>query len=231
MKTAIDEIACHVFRICLYPDNGFIAFNHFLILDEHPVLMHLGHKKSFETLLKQVKTLIDPATIRYLAFSHVEADECGALHQWLAVAPHAEVAVGKICAASLKDELDTPLRVLKNNEALHLGQEELILLETPHFPHNWDACLFYTRYGKVLFGSDLGTQTGYREALTEVSPVGDIMALQKKLAYMPYGPHVTTTIQTLKKLDIQLLAAMHGSALNQLQFSHLLDALEQENQH
>lgn len=229
MLTSIDQLSNTVYRLTLYPENGFIGFNHFLILDENPILIHLGHKKTFETLLGLVSKLVNPSSLRYLAFSHHEADESGALAQWLAVAPQAQICVGKICASSIQDEMDGIPKVLKHGESINLGSENLILLETPHFPHNWDACLFLTDKSQVLFGSDLGTQPGNRPAFTSLDPSEEIIALQRKVGYMSYGPHFDKTVAMLQSYNINTLAAMHGSALSKAQYDNLLHLLTLEN--
>jgi hypothetical protein len=46
-----------------------------------------------------VATLIDPAKLRHVAWSHFESDECGALNDWLQLAPQAQpvcTLVGKL---------------------------------------------------------------------------------------------------------------------------------------
>lgn len=229
MLTSIDQLSNTVYRLTLYPENGFIGFNHFLILDENPTLIHMGHKKTFETLLGLVNKLVDPSNLRYLAFSHHEADESGALAQWLTIAPNAEVCVGKICASSIQDEMEGVPKVLKHGETINLGSENLILLETPHFPHNWDACLFLTDKSQVVFGSDLGTQPGNRSAFTDIDPSEEIVALQRQVGYMSYGPNFDKAVAILQGYEVNTLAAMHGSALSKAQYNNLLGLLTLEN--
>src|SRR6188768_4263257 len=76
--TAINEIAPDVFRLSVYVPDFDMQFNHFLVRDEEPLLFHTGLKAMFPALLEAVKTLIDPAKLRHIAWSHFESDECGA---------------------------------------------------------------------------------------------------------------------------------------------------------
>lgn len=230
LKTSIDQVGDNVFRISIFPENGFITFNHFLVKDEQSALIHMGHRKNFEILLPLVKKILHPDKIRYLTFSHFEPDESGALNEWIEVAPNAEVCVGQVSAASLKDFTDKTPRILKDNESMDLGVEKLLCLETPHFPHNWDACLFYLSESRLLFGSDLGTQVGAKKAFTTTDPCEEIMAFQRKVRYMAYGPHLTSAINKLKALELTSMAAMHGSVLDTSQYHELLSLLEIENQ-
>ena len=76
-----------------------MQFNHFLVRDEEPLLFHAGLKGMFPALREAVAKLIDPATLRHIAWSHFESDECGALNDWLQLAPQAQpvcTLVGKL---------------------------------------------------------------------------------------------------------------------------------------
>ncbi len=229
LQVQTDLLAENVYRICLGEPDGFIAFNHFLIVDECPTLIHLGHQQTFDALWAAVRDIMDPSTLRYLAFSHYEADECGALNQWLKMAPAAEALVGKICASSLQDFAQRSPRVLKDQETVQLGVDQLRLLETPHFPHNWDACLFYLTEKRILFGSDLATQKGFQPVFDPAAPEQAALALQEAMTFMPWGPHLAAGVQKICALDIEILASMHGSALNREQSQRFLASLLEAN--
>jgi flavorubredoxin len=117
MTTRLDEIADGIFRISTFvpevaPPAGF-TFNQFLILGEHPLLFHTGHRKLFTAVREAIARLIPPEQLRWISFGHVEADECGSMNLWLATAPKAEVAHGAIgCDVSLTDMADRAPRVL-----------------------------------------------------------------------------------------------------------------------
>ena len=217
MESRVDEIAEHIFRIAVWTGQAPITFNQFVIRDACPTLIHTGHAALFDTVRSQVERLLDPRTLRYIGFSHFEADECGALNHWLGLAPRAEVLSGNIAArTAIGDFAIRSPRTVADNEVVELGQYRLRLLETPHFPHNWDAVLWYEEEGGTLFGSDLGTHGGQREPLTEDDRSAEILALQQRLGYIPVGPHVSATLARLRQLPISCLAVMHGSALRGL---------------
>ena len=229
MESRVDEIAEDIFRIAVWTGQAPITFNQFVIRDTCPTLMHTGHAALFETVRSQVERLLDPRTLRYIGFSHFEADECGALNHWLALAPQAEVLSGGIAArTSIGDFAVRSPRTVADNEVVELGQYRLRLLETPHFPHNWDAVLWYEEEGGTLFGSDLGTHGGQREPLTADDRSDEILALQQRLGYIPAGPHMSAALARLRQLPIACLAAMHGSALHGPALGTLFDALERE---
>jgi flavorubredoxin len=227
MDVRVDEIADQIFRIAVWTGKAPITFNQFIIRDAAPALVHTGHAALFDTVRSQVERLLDPRTLRYISFSHFEADECGGLNQWLALAPHAEVVCGAIAArTSIGDFALRPPRALADQDSVDLGQHRLQLLETPHFPHNWDAILLYETGSGTMFSSDLGTHGGQREALTEDDRSAEVVALQQRLGYIPAGPHVSTTLARLRALPITCLAAMHGSALRGPGIARLFEALE-----
>jgi flavorubredoxin len=227
MEARLDEIAPQIFRIAVWTGKVQITFNTFVIRDACPTLIHTGHAALFDTVRPQVERLLDPRTLRYISFSHFEADECGALNRWLALAPQAEVLCGSIAArTSIADFALRPPQEVADGGTVALGQHSLQVLATPHFPHNWDAILLYDAHSATLFGSDLGTHSGQREAVTEDDRSEEILALQQRLNYIPAGPHVSAALARLRQLPIACLATMHGSALRGPGIHTLFEAIE-----
>ena len=227
MEARVDEIAPQIFRIAVWTGQIPITFNQFVIRDEFPALIHTGQVALFDTVRAQVERLLDPRTLRYISFSHFEADECGALNHWLALAPQAEVFCGAIAAmTSVTDFALRPPQVVADQGVVELGAHRLQVLETPHFPHNWDAILLYETQSRTLFGSDLGTHGGQREAVTDDDRSEEVLALQQRLGYIQPGPHVSATLARLRQLPIACLATMHGSALCGSNIHTLFTALE-----
>jgi flavorubredoxin len=229
MQTLIAEIAEDTFRITLRPPGSFISFNSFLIRDTAPALIHTGHNKTFEVVRDLVAKLIDPSTATYICFSHYEPDECGSLNKWLEIAPEAQACVNKICDSNLKDFAVRPSRLLKDGGSLDLGAHRLSFIETPHFPHAWEASLYLDKNTKVLFSSDIGTQQGFPQLYGDAIDVEDIVKIQDKLGYMPYGPHLAAGLKRLRNLDFSTMATMHGNCLNRTQSDELFRLLADRN--
>ena len=219
MKSNVTEIAPDVFRISTFnPDFG-IQFNQFLIRDDEPFIMHTGMKKMFPTTLEAVASIINPTALRWIGFSHYESDECGALNDWLNVAPNAQAVCSFVGAVvSVNDFADRPPRPLNDNEVFEIGSHRLRFLATPHVPHAWDAGLFFEETDKTLLCSDLFFQPGEPEPLTESDLVGSardaiIAGLASPLANdMPYTPYTNKTLLRLAELEPRTLAVMHGSS-------------------
>jgi flavorubredoxin len=219
METNIDEIAPDVYRISTFVPDYQIEFNQFLVRDEQPFLMHTGFRKMFDVTREAVTKIIDPARLRWIGFSHFEPDECGALNEWLRVAPQAQAACSVVCnIVMLNDYADRPARPLNDSEVLDLGKHRLRFLATPHVPHSWDAGLFFEETERTLLCSDLFFHPRSDQALIEGDIVGrareSILAgMNSPLAKdMPYTPYTDTTLQRLAELAPNTLALMHGSS-------------------
>jgi len=218
--TQINEIAPDVFRICTFVPEANLQFNQFLVRDEQPLLYHTGMKALFPAVRDAVSTLIDPATLRWIGFSHFEADECGALTEWQRLGPEATPVcsfVGKM--VSVDDVLAIrPAQALADDEVLSTGKYRFRMLVTPHVPHCWEASLLFEETQGTLFCSDLLHQVGEVEPSTSADVVGRfkqtlIEYQQGPLAnYMPYTPYTESTLHRLAALKPKTVAAMHGSA-------------------
>ncbi|MBB3893158.1 flavorubredoxin [Phenylobacterium haematophilum] len=189
------------------------TFNQFLILADAPMLFHLGHRAMHPSIAAAVERVTPLASIRYLGFGHVEADECGALNAWLAAAPHAEVVHGQTaCMVSLNDLADRPPRPLADRETIDLGGKRMRWMDTPHVPHGWEAGLFYEETGSTLFCGDLLTHGGDGPALTESDVAGPAIAMEEVFHAMSMAPNTGAVLHQLAGLEPTTLALMHGSS-------------------
>ncbi len=219
MKANVTEIAADVYRISTFHPEYGIQFNQFLIKDDEPFIMHTGFKKMFPITLEGVASLIDPKKLRWIGFSHFESDECGALNDFLAVAPNAQAVCSVVGAmAMVNDFADRAPRPLNDNEVLEIGPHRLRFLATPHVPHAWDAGLFFEETDRTFLCSDLFFHPSDPEPLIESDVVDRARAaiiggLSSPLAKdMPYTPYTDSTLQRLAALEPQTLALMHGSS-------------------
>ena len=217
--TQINEIAPDIYRISTFIPEGNLQFNQFLVRDDQPLLFHTGMKVLFPTVRDAVTTLLPPATIRWISFSHFEADECGALTEWQTLAPEATAVcslVGKL--VSVDDVVARrPAQPLADGEQLCTGKYRFRMLLTPHVPHCWEASLLFEETQGTLLCSDLFHQNGDVEPSTGADVVGRFKQTlveyqQGPLAnYLPYTPYTDATLQRLAALKPRTLATMHGS--------------------
>ena len=216
METKIDEITAGIYRLSTFvpeiaPPAGF-TFNQFLVLGEEPLLFHTGPRKMFTLIHSAVSRLTPPERLRWIAFGHYEADECGAMNEWLAAAPQAEVAHGQTgCLVSLNDMADRTPRVLQDGEVIELGKGKRVrYLDTPHIPHGWEAGVLYEETSETLLCGDLFTQLGNRPALIESDIVGPAIEAEDLFKYSSLNPGMGSTIRRLAELSPRTLALMHG---------------------
>ena len=214
----ITEVAPDVFRLSLYVPEFNLQFNHFLVRDEQPLLYHTGMRKMFPAVREAVGKLLDPATLRWIGFSHFEVDECGALNEWLTVAPQAQAVCSVVGAlVNMGDFADRSARGLGSDEVLSTGKYRYRFRATPHLPHGWDAGVLFEETQRTLFCSDLFHHDGDVEAVTESDILGRVR--QTLVHYqagplMDYQPFTTRTEGLLAQLAAfqpRTLATMHGS--------------------
>jgi flavorubredoxin len=214
----VTEIAPDLFRISTFVPEGDIQFNQFLVRDTQPLLFHTGAKAMFPVVRDAVATLIDPATLRWIGFSHFEADECGGLNEWLQVAPEAEAICSLVGAiVSVNDFALRPARPMQHDEVLSTGQYRFRFRQTPQVPHCWEAGLLFEETQRTLLCSDLFHQAGDVEPLTHT----DVLDRARQLLlnynegpfadYMPYTAKTAGILHGLADLQPRTLATMHGS--------------------
>src|SRR5258706_11378342 len=99
MMTRLDEIAPRPYRLSTFVSEigptGF-TFNQFLLDDDEPLLFHTGPRAMFPLVREAIERVIPLDRLRWITFGHVESDECGAMNEFLAAAPHAQIAHGAL---------------------------------------------------------------------------------------------------------------------------------------
>jgi flavorubredoxin len=217
--STVTEIAPDVFRISIFVPQFNLQFNHFLVKDDEPLLYHTGMRGMFPQVRDAVATIIPPSQIRWIGFSHFEVDECGALNEWLEIAPSAQAVCSVVgVLVNLNDFASRPARGLKSDELLDTGKYLFRFRKTPHLPHGWDAGVLFEETHRTLLCSDLFHQNGDVEAVTESDVVDRTRNAMIEyqagplMDYMPYTPKTERLLGELAALKPKTIAAMHGSA-------------------
>ena len=217
MQTQIDEIADGIYRLSTHipdvaPPAGF-TFNQFLVVADQPLLFHCGMRGLFPWVSGAVAKIMPVERLRWISFGHVEADECGAMNQWLAAAPQAEIAHGMLaCMVSLNDLADRKPRALANDEVLDLGGKRIRYIDTPHVPHGWEAGVLYEETTRTLLCGDLFTHVGGGPALTESDILGPAIAAEEMFQATCLTPRTAPILRGLADLAPRTLAVMHGAS-------------------
>jgi flavorubredoxin len=219
--TTVTEIAPEIFRICTFLPELGMQFNQFLVRDREPLLYHTGMKAMFPAVRDAIAKVIDPARLRWIAFSHFEADECGALNEFLAIAPKAQALCSFVGAmVSVNDFASRAARGLQDGEIVAIGDKRLRFISTPHLPHTWEAGHLFEESTRTLFCSDLFHQDGELEAVIESESelIGRARKTLVRYQAGPFANYLPLTNMTggqlarLGALRPGVIAAMHGSA-------------------
>lgn len=215
--TNVHEVADGIYRIntpVSIPGAGGFSFNQYLIVDDDPLLFHAGLRKMFSLVREAVATILPVEKLRYVTVSHTEADEAGALNEWLAAAPQSVPLCGEVAAmVSIGDMADRPPRALADDEVLILGKHSVRWFDTPHLPHAWDCGFMLEERTATLLCGDLFTQGGSDlPPLTESDILGPSEAFREKMDYFSHTKNARAMIDRLAATNPATLACMHGSA-------------------
>jgi flavorubredoxin len=217
-STRIDEITNGIYRIstpvppAVVP--GGFTFNQYLIVDDAPLLYHTGPHKMFPLVCEAIASVIPIQSLRYIGFSHYEADECGSLNNFLEAAPEAEPLCSTIAKmVSVDDIASRPAHALADGEELSLGTHVVRWIDTPHLPHAWECGHLFETTTKTLFCGDLFTQGGHEH---EPLSTKDILETSEEMrGALDYFSQTRSVHELMEKLAItspRVLACMHGSA-------------------
>lgn len=219
--TTIHEIEDGIYRISVPVPEADFAYNQFLVMDDDPLLFHTGMRALFPLVSGAISKVMPLDRLRYVAFSHFEADECGALNQFLAASPNAEAVASRVAVmTSLADFSDRPPRALADGEQLALGRRTVQWFDTPHLPHGWETGYLFESSTRTLFCGDLFTHGGAKAAPLINS---DLLVTAEEFRvgfqtasglpdYWGFTRDARTHIEKLAATNPLTLAVMHGSS-------------------
>ena len=215
--TNVHEVADRIYRIntpLVIPGGGGFSFNQYLIMDEEPLLFHTGLRKMFPLVREAVASILPVERLRYVAFSHVEADECGAVNEWLAVAPRSMPLCGTVAAiVSIEDLADRSPRALADGELLSLGTHRVRWFDAPHLPHAWECGFLMEEQTRTLLCGDLFTQGGSDlPPITESDILGPSEVFRREMDYFSHTKNARVMLERLASTEPTTLACMHGSS-------------------
>jgi len=220
--TNITEIAPETYRISTYIPEAGLGFSQFLIRDDEPLLFHTGGRALFPIVRDAVSKILDPATVRWIGFSHFEADECGSLNEWQEIAPRATGVCSMVGKLVSVDDFapKNPAKGMIDGEEFSTGSHTFRFLQTPHVPHNWEAGMLIDTTTGVLFCSDVLHQNGDVEPMTSDSVTDRVRQTLRDMqssplaGYLPYTPETDATLRRIAAQKPTTVATMHGSVFS-----------------
>lgn len=214
--TTIDEIEAGIYRINTPVRDmpGGFSFNQYLVVDDEPLVFHTGPRRLFPFVRDAISYVLPVEKLRWIAFSHVEADECGGLNDFLAVAPNAQPLCSQVAAlVSVNDLADRSARAMSDGETIAIGKRTLTWLDAPHLPHGWECGYLADVTNHTLFCGDLFTQPGAdTKPFTESDILSPSEGFRKAMDYYSHTKRVRPLIENLAATQPRTLACMHGSA-------------------
>ena len=216
--TNVHEIAPNTYRISTPLDipaiPGGFTINQYLIVDDEPLLFHTGLRRTFPLVAEAISKVIPVENLRHVGFSHFEADECGALNDFLLAAPHAMPLSSEIGAlTSVNDWAERPGLGMQDGQELSIGSRTLQWIYTPHIPHGWDCGILFDKTNRTLLCGDLFTQPGSKcDPVTEENILLPAEQFRAPMDYFAHGRGTNEILLKLAALEPTTLAVMHGSA-------------------
>jgi flavorubredoxin len=215
--TNLHEIAPGIYRIHTpveIPGGTGFNFNQYLVADDEALLFHTGPRRMFPLVAEAIGKVLPPERLRWIAFSHFEADECGSLNDFLAAAPAAVPVSSQVAAmVSVNDVADRPARALADGEVLRTGRHAFKWLDAPHVPHAWETGFMMELETRTMLCGDLFTQgSDNGKPITDADILGPSEAFRAPMDYYAHAPQTAATLEKLAREQPQVLACMHGSA-------------------
>ena len=217
MDTRVDEIADGIFRLStLVPDIGptGFTFNQFVVRGEQEsLLFHTGPRAMFPLVSEAVASVTPLDSLRWITFGHYEADESGAMNDFLDVAANAQVAhTGVGVMVSINDQAAREPFSMAPDTVFDLGAKRVRAIDTPHVPHGWDAHVLFEETTGTLLCGDLFTHLGDGPALTSNDVLDAAAVAEDVFGATALTPNTAPTIRALAELQPTTLALMHGSS-------------------
>jgi glyoxylase-like metal-dependent hydrolase (beta-lactamase superfamily II) len=149
---AVDLLGTHVDA----PGFGRIAMNAFLLRSKDPVLVDAGMVIMGGATLAVLESLIDPADLRWIYLTHVDADHLGCIDALLERAPRARIVttflgMAKLgCTRSISPER---FFLLNPGQELDVGDRRLLAVRPPCYDAP-ETTMLFDATSRTLFSSD-----------------------------------------------------------------------------
>ena len=213
----VTEIAEDVYRINVVLPGRRVTFSLFLINDDLPTLVETSFGRVFDEVKEAVGKVLDPRELRYIIVPHFEGDECGALKQFLDIAPNASPVCSPTGASSVGDFAENDPQIVADGEILCIGSRRLRFILTPYV-HLWDSLVVYEETQGVLYSSDLFMQPGEGPPTTDQDLSDQMVESYRLGGLMPSMRHLHSALDKLEPLlsetpGIKTIACHHGSVL------------------
>ncbi|BCL60149.1 MBL fold metallo-hydrolase [Desulfomarina profundi] len=194
------------------------TYNAFLIIDEKITLFDTVKKSHKDTLIHNIKAIIDPEKIDYIVVNHVEPDHSGCLPDMVELVKPEKIICSPMGKKAIIDHFhreDWPYEVVKTGDEINLGKRTVRFIETRmlHWP---DSMFSYIKEDGILFSSDaFGQHLATTERFDDEVDLWRVMEESAKyyanILYL-YSPLIRKLLKNVSEmdLDIKMIAPDHG---------------------
>ncbi|WP_037939942.1 FprA family A-type flavoprotein [Sulfurospirillum arcachonense] len=205
------------FDIIMKTANG-TTYNAYLVKTTQGVIILDTVKEEFsQEFFENIESVCRYEEIKYIVMHHLEPDHSGALLELTKKAPQAKVFISPMAGPMIKaitGKEDIEFENVWTNKELKLGDKTLKFLSTPnlHWPETMSS---YLVEEKVLFSGDV-FGSHYFDSRVFNDLVGDFEYAFKyyyEHIMRPFKSDVINAIKLYEKLDIDIVATLHGPVL------------------
>ncbi|WP_323123472.1 oxygen-binding di-iron domain-containing protein [Burkholderia alba] len=214
MSARIEEIRSGLYRATTYVEKLGLGFSQFFVRanTEEVLCIETGMRANFPQLTQSL-TQVDilPSMISGIVVPHFEADEMGALPEFLNANARLTAYGHPICTHALADIFNVNARPLKDRVPAVVSGVEILPIFTKHV-HQWDSLVVYLPKYKALLSSDIFMRYG-DDPPAHDDPLPAIIESIERSGYLPSLAHLAAALETIRTLDLDLILPMHGPAI------------------
>ena len=198
-----------------YSTQRGTTYNAYLIKDRKITLVDTVKHYLFDEMISRISDVVDPKKIENIVSNHVEMDHSGSLPKILEMIPDATVITSTRGEKGLKRHFkkDWNFKVVQSGDALDIGNRKLHFVHIPmvHWP---DSMVTYSPNDKLLLPNDaFGQHIASSERFDDELDWGILREEAAKYyanIVMPFGDQVKKALDSIKPLDIDMIAPSHG---------------------
>ncbi len=193
------------------------TYNAYLVMGDKITLIDAVKAPFKEEMLARIKSVIDPAQIKYIISNHSEMDHSGCLPEVIDLIKPEKVFASAVGVRTLQEIFHGPQEIVpvKDGETLSLGNMELSFMETRmiHWP---DSMFTYLAAERVLFSQDafgmhLATLERFADEISAATLEYEAATYYANIV-LPYSQVVLKALEKVAKTGwkINIIAPDHG---------------------
>ena len=201
------------------PGVGTIPVYSFVLLSQQPVLIDTGLGIDTPAFIDALRSVIDPAELRWIWLTHDDSDHTGSLPTIMELAPNAKLATHGLGALRMSTWWPLPLdrvHALSLGDQLDVGDRTLRALRPPTFDNPMTTGIFDERTSTLFavdsFGAILPGPMESIDDLPEEALVGGMVAwttFDSPWTHLTDRSRFGDALDQVRKLDPDLVLSSH----------------------